>query len=113
MLVRFTWHSSASATRKAYSTAFWLTTGSTPGMPAHTGQTAMLGWVLVESTTAQAQNILEAVSNSAWTSRPMTGSYSMGGAQLSVAAHKALDAPQGFLDLLVPSGVGAAHKPLP
>jgi len=40
-------HSSANATRRANSTACWLTTGSTPGIPAHTGQTALFGAALV------------------------------------------------------------------
>ena len=70
-------HSSARATRRANSTAWRLTTGSVPGSPAQTGQTAVLGGALTESTTGQAQNILDLVSSSAWVSRPMTGSYSM------------------------------------
>src|SRR5512135_3379182 len=77
MLVCCTSHSSASATRIAYSTAVWLTTGSVPGMPEQIGHTAVLGAADVLSTTSQAQNIFDLVCSSAWTSRPMTGSYSM------------------------------------
>jgi hypothetical protein len=46
-------------------------------MPAHTGQTAVFGAAWIESTTGQPQNIFDAVCSSAWTSMPMTGSYSM------------------------------------
>src|SRR5512140_3072482 len=77
MLVRCTSQPSASATRMPYSTAVWLTTGSVPGMPEHTGQTVVFGAAVVLSTTGQPQNILELVRSSAWTSRPMTGSYSI------------------------------------
>jgi hypothetical protein len=62
----------------AISTAWRFTTGSTPGIPAHTGQTALLGSDCVGSTTAQPQNIFERVANSAWTSKPIIGSYCMG-----------------------------------
>ena len=56
---------SARATWMAYSTAFWFTTGRVPGMPAQTGQTAVLGAARVLSTTAQLQNIFECVCSSA------------------------------------------------
>src|SRR3990172_11158616 len=62
----------------AYSTAILLTTGKVPGMPAHTGQTAVFGAACVRSTTWQAQNIFDLVCSSAWTSSPMTGSNSVG-----------------------------------
>ncbi len=75
MLVRLIVQFSASATRRAYSTAARLITGSMPGMPAHTGHTAALGSPEVESTTGQSQNILERVSSTACTSRPITGWY--------------------------------------
>jgi len=65
---------SASPTRSPISTARWLITGNTPGIPRQTGQTTVFGAADVLSTTAQAQNILEAVSSSAWTSRPITAS---------------------------------------
>jgi hypothetical protein len=65
MLVSAISHSKASATRKAYTTARWLTTGKTPGIPVHTGQTATFGLETVESTTGQEQNIFDFVSNSA------------------------------------------------
>lgn len=66
----------ANATRNAYSTAIRLTTGSVPGMPEQTGHTAVFGGAETESTTAQLQNIFDFVCSSAWTSRPITGSYS-------------------------------------
>jgi hypothetical protein len=53
--------SSAKATRTANSTARWLITGSVPGMPVQTSHTALFGWAEVESTTGQAQNILDCV----------------------------------------------------
>jgi len=59
---------------RATPTAIWFTTGSVPGIPEQTGQTAVLGGAETESTTAQPQNIFDFVCNSAWTSRPMTGS---------------------------------------
>jgi hypothetical protein len=66
----------ARATRMANSTARRLITGSMPGIPRQTGQTAEFGAAAVLSTTRQPQNIFELVSNSAWISRPMTGSCS-------------------------------------
>jgi len=55
----------------AYSTAFRFITGSTPGIPMHTGQVWVLGgspkWL------RQRQNIFVAVASSTWISRPMTG----------------------------------------
>jgi hypothetical protein len=57
----------------AYSTTFSLSTGSTPGMPAHTAQTFSLGSAPKE--VEQEQNILLLVRNWACTSRPMTASY--------------------------------------
>src|SRR5512133_1014620 len=78
MLTGATLHSSAVATRRAYSTTCSLTTGSVPGCPAQMGQTAVFGAALVESITGQAQNIFDLVSISTWTSSPMTGSYSIG-----------------------------------
>src|SRR4030067_693820 len=111
MLMGATWHCRATATRRAYSTALRLTTGNTPGMPAHTGQTEVFGSARVESTTAQLQNIFERVPSSAWVSSPMTASNSKG--TLPVAADKSLQAVQGLFDLLVSCGVGAAHKTLP
>src|SRR5271157_705527 len=77
MLVFWTSHSSASATRMPYSTAVWLTTGNAPGMAEQTGHTEVFGAALVESTTAHEQNIFDLVRSSAWTSSPMTGSNSM------------------------------------
>jgi len=53
----------------AYSTAFRLRTGSTPGMPVHTGQVFSLG--PAPNFAEQAQKILLSVSSWAWTSRPM------------------------------------------
>jgi hypothetical protein len=53
-----------------------LATGSAPGIPAQVGHTAVFGGAETESTTAHPQNIFERVRSSAWTSRPMTGSYS-------------------------------------
>jgi hypothetical protein len=45
-----------------------------PGWAVQTAQTCILGGAMMLSTTAQGQNILDAVSSSAWTSRPITGS---------------------------------------
>jgi hypothetical protein len=42
-----------------------LTTGRTPGIPVHIGQTAVFGCAVVESTTGQEQNIFDLVANSA------------------------------------------------
>src|SRR5512134_2109653 len=77
MLTGLTVQPSASATRRPYSTARWLTTGRVPGIPVQTGHTAVFGGAETESTTAQLQNIFDRVRSSAWTSRPMTGSYSI------------------------------------
>jgi hypothetical protein len=43
-------------------------------MPEQIGQTAMFGSATVGSTTGQAQNIFDSVSNSACISKPITGS---------------------------------------
>jgi hypothetical protein len=63
---------SANPMRIADSTACWLSTGSDPGSPRHTGHTWVLGsppnWL------GQPQNILVFVDSSTWTSMPMTGS---------------------------------------
>ena len=69
-----TWQWSARAARRANSIARSLITGSVPGIPVHTSQTAVLGPAEAGSTTGQAQNIFDLVCNSAWTSRPITGS---------------------------------------
>jgi hypothetical protein len=58
------------------SSTAWFT-GSVPGMPEQTGQAEVLGAATVLSTTSQEQNILIRL-KLAWTSSPMTGSYSMG-----------------------------------
>src|SRR5690606_39485770 len=60
-----------------YSTACRLTTGSVPGCTVQTSHTTVFGSADVLSTTGQAQNILDSVSSSSWTSRQMTGSYSV------------------------------------
>src|SRR3990172_10139512 len=118
-------HSSARATRSPYSTARRLTTGRTPGIPAHTGHTAVLGSARVTSTTGQAQNIFDWVSSSACTSTPITASkssiaeslffYLVRGAffpapasrlALAIAGHKAPDAIERLFDLLVSRSVG-------
>ncbi len=54
----------------ASSTAFWLTTGSEPGSPRHTGHTLVLGWS--PNRFGHPQNSLVAVFSSQCTSRPMT-----------------------------------------
>jgi hypothetical protein len=51
-----------------------LATGSDPGKPRQVGQIWVLG--AAPNTVGQAQNILEAVPSSTWTSSPITGSYS-------------------------------------
>ena len=56
----------------ADSTAVALSVGSAPGRPRHTGQTWVLG--SAPKFVAHPQNILVAVDNSTWTSRPRTGS---------------------------------------
>ena len=56
----------------ADSTAVWLSTGSDPGRPRHTGHTWVLG--SAPNLLAQPQNILVAVDSSTCTSSPSTGS---------------------------------------
>ena len=56
--------------RMASSTARWLSTGSEPGRPRHTGQMLVLG--SSPKALGQPQNSLVAVCSSQWTSRPMT-----------------------------------------
>src|SRR5204863_336888 len=62
----------ASPRRIASSTTLWLSTGSTPGKPMHTGHVLSLG--ASPKRVAQPQKIFDAVSICAWTSRPITGS---------------------------------------
>ena len=64
---------SASPMRMADSTAIWLSTGSEPGSPRHTGHTWVLG--SAPKLLAHPQNILVCVDSSTWTSSPRTGSY--------------------------------------
>src|SRR5579864_9076944 len=64
---------SAMAASTANSTARRLSTGSTPGMPRHTGQTLVLGGA--PKRVEQEQKILLSVSSWMWTSSPITGSY--------------------------------------
>jgi hypothetical protein len=45
----------------ANSIARWLITGSIPGIPRQTGQTAVLGGASTLSTTRQPQNIFDSV----------------------------------------------------
>jgi hypothetical protein len=52
-----------------------LSTGSTPGIPRHTGQVWVLGGAPKD--VEQAQKILVLVFSWAWTSSPMTGSKFM------------------------------------
>ena len=66
-------HRRAMAVRIVFSMARRLTTGRTPGMPRHTGQTWVLGGA--PNTVEHPQKILVAVLSSACTSNPMTGSY--------------------------------------
>ena len=49
-----------------------LTTGSEPGRPRQTGQTAEFG--SAPNSTGLPQNIFVTVPSSTWTSRPITGS---------------------------------------
>lgn len=65
---------SARAVLMAYSTARRLMTGSTPGIPRQMGQVCVFGGS--PNFVLQPQNILERVSSSACTSRPMTASSS-------------------------------------
>src|SRR5439155_13680308 len=91
----------------ANSTARLLITGSTPGIAVQTGQVNVLGAACVESTTAQPQNIFERVDSSAWTSRPITGSY-----LFSILLHKFLNPVQRLFDIGQRVGVRAAHVAL-
>ena len=75
MLVWAIWQSNARAARSANSTAFLLITGSVPGIPQQTGQTAVFGSAVVLSTTAHEQNIFECVASSTCTSNPMSTIY--------------------------------------
>src|SRR5713101_7665542 len=63
---------SAIAASTANSTALRLSTGSAPGIPRHTGQTFVFG--AAPNRAEHEQKIFVAVSNSTWTSSPMTGS---------------------------------------
>ncbi len=63
---------SASPMRIADSTAAWLTTGSEPGRPRHTGHTWVFG--SAPNVVGHGQNILVAVCSSTCTSMPITGS---------------------------------------
>lgn len=65
-------HPNASAARIAYSTARWLSIGSAPGNPRHTGQTWVLGGA--PNAVSHPQKILVVVRSCAWISRPMTAS---------------------------------------
>src|SRR5438094_2350395 len=64
---------SASAVRTTCSTAARLATGRLPGSPRQTGQHCVFGGA--PNSVLQPQNILLAVSSSACTSMPTTGSY--------------------------------------
>src|SRR5437016_12660 len=64
---------SASAVRSTCSTAALFGTGRLPGSPRQTGQHWVFGGA--PNSVLQPQNILLAVSSSACTSMPMTGSY--------------------------------------
>jgi hypothetical protein len=64
----------ARAIFRANSTAFWFRTGRLPGIPRQTSQTWVLGGA--PKRVAQPQKILLAVSRWAWTSNPITASYS-------------------------------------
>src|SRR5215471_16526481 len=57
-----------------YLTAFLLATGSAPGSPMQTGQQRLFG--SPPNAFRHPQNILLAVKSSAWTSIPITASYS-------------------------------------
>src|SRR5574341_208146 len=61
--------------RTANSTARRLTTGNTPGIPTHTGHTWVFG--AEPKVVEHPQNILERVSSWAWTSSPITVSYTV------------------------------------
>src|SRR5512137_743179 len=52
-----------------------LATGSTPGIPRHTGQTLVLGGA--PNALAQPHHIFDFVLSWTWVSRPMTASYSI------------------------------------
>ena len=56
-----------------YSIAARLATGSEPGRPRQTGQTAAFG--CAPNSVGQPQNIFDRVPSSTCVSRPMTGSY--------------------------------------
>ena len=55
-----------------YSIAVRLATGSEPGRPRQTGQTAEFG--SAPNAVGQPQNIFVTVPSSTWVSRPITGS---------------------------------------
>ena len=63
----------AIAARTANSTALRFSTGSTPGMPRHTGHTLLFGGA--PKRVEQEQKIFVSVNNWTWTSSPITGSY--------------------------------------
>src|SRR5437588_2002253 len=64
---------SARAVRSTCSTAARFGTGRLPGRPRQTGQHGVFGGA--PNSVLQPQNILLAVSSSAWTSMPITASY--------------------------------------
>src|SRR5579864_8508785 len=73
MEVSRTWQLSAWAASTANSAALRFSTGSTPGMPRHTGQTLEFG--AAPKRVEHEQKIFVSVSNWTWTSSPITGSY--------------------------------------
>ena len=64
---------SASVARNDKSTPARFKTGNAPGKPKVTGSTSVLGGASAKL--GEATNCLDCVSNSAWTSMPMTTSY--------------------------------------
>ena len=104
------------------STALRLSTGSTPGMPVHTGQVFPLGGA--PNAVEQAQKILLRVESWAWTSSPMTvsnaiASYPSSGAtrrngrarSIAPAAVNSVSSRNGFERSCAPIGSPSAEKP--
>ena len=112
----------ASAVRIVNSTALRLSTGSTPGMPVHTGQVFPLGEA--PNAVEQAQKILLRVESWAWTSSPMTvsnaiASYPSSGAtrrtgrtrSIAPAAANSVSSWKDFERSCAPMGSPSAEKP--
>ena len=95
----------------ASSTAFRLTTGSIPGIPRQTGQTAVFGCAWVTSTTAQEQNIFEGAKKAAQESKSPAAKQAF--EQITKDYGRGRITKEEYLELLkgVPKITGKAQSP--